>query len=69
MTANDDVGQPVSLGRERWMVGMGRQKKKGNLGAKNVVGLECIKKKYNFHIKSWFSNFIKLGSKKYIFTK
>ena len=44
MTANDDVGQPVSLGRERWMVGMGRQKKKGNLGAKNVVGLECIKK-------------------------
>ena len=45
VTASDDVGRSVSLGREEgksgWWV---RVEKKGNLGTKNPGGLESIKK-------------------------
>ena len=40
----DDVGRPVSLGREGEAREEKKRKKKGNLGTKNAAGLECIKK-------------------------
>ena len=45
MATGDDAGWPVSLGRKGEVDGgYGREeKKKGNLGTKNAIGLECIK--------------------------
>ena len=67
MAVGDDAGRPV-LRKGEADGGYGRKKKKGNFGIKNAVNLECIPK-INFSIKSWFSDFKKLDSKKYIFTK
>ena len=55
-------------GRERRMVGTGG-KKKGQSRYKKCNRLRVHKKNIIFYIKSWFSDFIKLGSQKYIFAK
>ena len=50
------------------MVGTGGKKKKRSRYKKSSW-LRVHKKDIIFHIKSWLSNFIKLGSEKYIFSK
>ena len=68
MAAGDDAGRPISLGREREADGGYGRKKKGQSRYKKCTWLR-YKKDIIFHIKNRFSDFIKLGSKKYIFAK
>ena len=49
--------------------GYRRKKKKGQSRYKKCNRLRVHKKNIIFYIKSWFSDFIKLGSQKYIFAK
>ena len=55
-------------GRGGWWVREEKTKKKQSWYKKCSL-LRVHKKDIIFHIKSWFSDFIKLGSKKYIFVK
>ena len=70
MATGDDAGWPVSLGRKGEAEGgYGRKKKGGQSQYKKCNPLRVHKKDIMFHIKNWFLDFIKLGSKKYIFAK
>ena len=70
MVAGDDADRPVSLGREgEANGGYRRKKKKGQSRYKKCNPLRVHKKNIIFYMKSWFSDFIKLGSEKYIFAK
>ena len=70
MVADDDVGRPASLEKEgEANGGYGRKKKEGQSRYKKCSQLRVHKKDIIFHIKSWFSDFIKLGSEKYVFAK
>ena len=64
MAVDDDVSLSVSLGRkgerDGWRVW--EEKKMAQSRYKKYSQLRVHKKYIIFHIKSWFSDFIKLGS-------